>query len=365
MGLIYSRASVTIIAAAGEDAGYGLPGCGRVPRRAQHHVEMDGWSIFQIYPRTSDTLRNTKWATRAWTYQECYLSCRRLVFTNEQITYICNEGYAYECLKELDSRPLTTPSKKEFTDMIPPLPYYNILEPPTVVLMGQIEEYSRRQLTFEEDSLNAFLGVLKYYETYHGIKHLWGLPIVEADGCYAFYLEWVHNDGPVLRRTGFPSWSWTGWAGGVGIRNVVDRGIRRDIFVGLRSGGEIPFSTFIGSNGLTNAHYHREAEELIIDGFIVRLSFSYVTCHDEPTQYIRHRRSRNWKGYCKRTWTPGRVSLFDISPGLVAGVCPFLDTEMELKDGMFGLVLDNEDVYTRDITRTIISAFVNSNNYLI
>ena len=36
------------------------------------------------------TIKNSEWATRAWTYQEGVLSNRRLVFTEQQMHWECN-----------------------------------------------------------------------------------------------------------------------------------------------------------------------------------------------------------------------------------------------------------------------------------
>jgi hypothetical protein len=37
--------------------------------------------------------------------------------------------------------------------------------------------YSSRSLTHQSDKLNAFLGILRNYETLHGMHHIWGVPI--------------------------------------------------------------------------------------------------------------------------------------------------------------------------------------------
>lgn len=86
-------------------------------------------------------------------------------------------------------------------------------------LRQQIQEYTTRNLTMEQDSLNAFLGVLNYYaRTRRPILHLWGLPLREDERTarrprdMMFDLFWWH-EATGTRRHNFPSWSWVGWAG--------------------------------------------------------------------------------------------------------------------------------------------------------
>jgi hypothetical protein len=66
MGAIYNGAVFTIIAAAGMDAHYGLPGIGYRPRVEQPSIAVDGvtWVSGSIYP--SEPLDRSKWATRGW-----------------------------------------------------------------------------------------------------------------------------------------------------------------------------------------------------------------------------------------------------------------------------------------------------------
>lgn len=86
-------------------------------------------------------------------------------------------------------------------------------------LRQQIQEYTTRSLTMEEDSLNAFLGVLNYYaRTRRPILHLWGLALREDERTalrprdMIFDLFWWH-EATATRRRGFPSWTWARWAG--------------------------------------------------------------------------------------------------------------------------------------------------------
>lgn len=84
-----------------------------------------------------------------------------------------------------------------------------------------MEEYTKRDLSYESDALHAFLGVLNSWSTLVDAvgcnaqqyrAHIWGLAI---HGSW-LNLGW-HHEQPTLRRAGFPSWSWVGWQGPVNI----------------------------------------------------------------------------------------------------------------------------------------------------
>ncbi|KAK8063170.1 hypothetical protein PG996_007822 [Apiospora saccharicola] len=83
MHRIYSGASVTIIAAAGNDAEHGLPGVS-VRRPDQISLQFDYLHLTQILPYDETDIVGSTWNTRAWTYQESYFSTRRLIFTEKQ-----------------------------------------------------------------------------------------------------------------------------------------------------------------------------------------------------------------------------------------------------------------------------------------
>lgn len=64
-----------------------------------------------------------------------------------------------------------------------------------------IHNYTMRKITYEDDTLNAFLGVLNYL----GHKHLWGIVIWEQP--VSLELCWFldHDDAP--EQEAFPTWS--------------------------------------------------------------------------------------------------------------------------------------------------------------
>jgi hypothetical protein len=98
---------------------------------------------------------------------------------------------------------------------------------PRNAVFKRIFEYSRMSLTRQSVRLNAFLGILRVFET-RGTYHCWGTPILpppfapriepqKQDLGLGFLggLCWTLEESFNARIPYLPSWSWTGWSGGV------------------------------------------------------------------------------------------------------------------------------------------------------
>ncbi|KAF2035610.1 HET-domain-containing protein, partial [Setomelanomma holmii] len=91
MGFIYAAVKVTLIASSGVNPTHGLPGLRpgirqpysfRYERVGRNHlVALPGHSTMDI--------RRSAWWRRAWTFQECYMSKRRVFFTDRQALFVC------------------------------------------------------------------------------------------------------------------------------------------------------------------------------------------------------------------------------------------------------------------------------------
>jgi Heterokaryon incompatibility protein (HET) len=198
-------------------------------------------------PRIS--VRRSKWATRSWTYQEGVLSNRRLVFLEQQMYWECNGMAMNESLDILD---LCDPSKTRFADYmlsgifdgdlhrVPQLQYgfkksdVDEVSEQVLKLDGHVRVFTVRDLSYDNDSLNAFLGIAARYSTTNGLCLLLGMPIwagLFATGkpglqdTFALSISaWTHTTPRVAkdaemyvmycpRRPQFPSWTWIGWKG--------------------------------------------------------------------------------------------------------------------------------------------------------
>lgn len=218
MDKVFSSAYVTIIAAAGQDAHAGLPGVSRVHRTQLQEAKICGVHFVQLPRPALATIKSSRWAERGWTYQECCLAGRRLIFTEDQAVFLCNESIVVESVKP---RIYGDQSLHYFEHLIRRQKTQECTSE-RFKLLDQVQEYSGRKVSYDSDSLNAFLGVLHQWEvglaeTKKPMSHLWGLPIRGAtgygSGIIDFYILWSHTSHAAARRPGFPSWSWTGWEG--------------------------------------------------------------------------------------------------------------------------------------------------------
>jgi hypothetical protein len=236
MDLIYQNAELTIIAAAGEDPSYGLPGVGLRKRDAEHLTtcaKIGKHFLISTNAEPKEATKNTKWKTRAWTYQEALLSRRRLVFSKSQMYFEC---YGMYCCESLDF-PLETLHRKDMQgfksifcseNRVGIFPKGVGTTP--IAITRRIEEYSKLNLTNSSDILKGILGIFNAFQRSRlRIHHLAGIPILPSRPLK--YLRkpvesWTQPMGFFLglfwdlesrseRRVGFPSWSWTGWHGPV------------------------------------------------------------------------------------------------------------------------------------------------------
>jgi hypothetical protein len=251
MNLIYSNSEVTLVAAAGQDAYYGLPGVSTRPRTPHPHANFEKLqliSTLQPIGPVRGALDHSYWSTRAWCYQEALLSKRRLIFTDEQVYYECHGMSCCEVLnlpyKDMHKENgqsfkdeylhFSTREVGKFTAGVGNAPYH---------LYKRIEEYTNKNLSYQTDRLNAFLGILNRFEKeLHSSRHLWGQPMIpDMDtaghmanastrslerarrwyglGSFVDGLAWAVR-GYATRESARPSWSWTGWANPVRYRFI-------------------------------------------------------------------------------------------------------------------------------------------------
>ncbi|KAK0623882.1 heterokaryon incompatibility protein-domain-containing protein, partial [Immersiella caudata] len=90
MDMVYHLATVTIVAAAGQDAEFGLPGVGCTKREPQPVINMGGRVWISSLENPKHRIERSKWFSRGWTYQEGLFSRRRLIFTESQVYFECN-----------------------------------------------------------------------------------------------------------------------------------------------------------------------------------------------------------------------------------------------------------------------------------
>jgi hypothetical protein len=98
MDLIYDQSFLTIIAAAGQDPDFGLPGVGPRTRRPQPFAVVGQKLLISWSENPTDMIRSSAWFQRGWTYQEALLSRRRLIFMEQEVYFECHGMYCFETL---------------------------------------------------------------------------------------------------------------------------------------------------------------------------------------------------------------------------------------------------------------------------
>jgi hypothetical protein len=236
MDMIYHLATVTIIGASGKDASFGLPGVGLTPRERQPTANLNGriWISSLENPKTR--IKRSKWFSRGWTYQEGLFSRRRLIFTEEQVYFECNNIQCWETLA-YDLHHLLVEDNVCSTSLFQGAFSHEYVGG----LDTFIQQYTMRDLSFQKDAINAMGGVFRAFSAMPSpVRHIRGIP---TDLYYSEYIHavdspWPPNkeplttdespghldskfaralcwlpSGPAKRREGFPSWSWAGWVG--------------------------------------------------------------------------------------------------------------------------------------------------------
>ncbi|KAF4874691.1 hypothetical protein CGCSCA1_v006275 [Colletotrichum siamense] len=253
MDLIYSNAEATIVAAAGPDETYGLPGVGSTKRFKQDIVDVAGAAMINMGPHPAVYVEEeSRWWKRGWTFQEGLLSRRRIIFTETQAFFECNAASWIESLGGIelvkDRQKLNWAKWKNGTFLLSHFMGQPETQAPTettrhegnellenpagdsmiarrlVDFFRLIQQYTTRILTYDSDSLNAAAGMLKVLaKRKPSVLAISGLPYVSLpaqdvliDTQIFIALSWYHKSGTVIRRRReFPSWTWAGWAGAI------------------------------------------------------------------------------------------------------------------------------------------------------
>lgn len=277
---VYMHAEVTIVAAVGADADAGLAApCTAEEAVAAWYELVGSWWDRHASDKDSDndndsdtasrhqhnrdlsvaldTIANSVWNTRGWTYQESYISRRVLVFHAKGTYFECSKG-ARSMLNEDTNSWRRAKGAGDLdgdwtsnwlpngpnTRFLATADWSNLLS----WLAHLVSAYSARSLKMPDDVLRAFGAVLKdvngvewevcqdtasqrsddvrfdkwniaivqgvpfHYDINDEERLSWGIKnaTLNAGG-----LCWHHGPGGNAPREGFPSWSWAGWVGPV------------------------------------------------------------------------------------------------------------------------------------------------------
>jgi hypothetical protein len=159
------------------------------------------------------------------TYQEAILSRRCVLFTDYQVYFVCHLSNCREAVLVHASEQKAVAEEEVFTlDAAHFQGEHHIIGGSLLRrFTNHIVEYSGRNLTYEQDALPAFTGLLSQtpFCTFDGI------PIATDEAhspetAFAVGLWWKsayfreqRRDVSLTRRDQFPSWTWAGWSGPV------------------------------------------------------------------------------------------------------------------------------------------------------
>jgi len=219
MASIYANAYLTIVAAAGSDANYGLCGMELITKSRQASCETiklrHGMRLL-VTPSNAWSPEDSPWNLRAWTFQEGLLSRRLLIF-NETISWICRSA-TWQEFADCPTEDLRYAAFHAPQDLSTHLAIKIPTWPDLSYWLELVNMYCQRNLTHQSDAVSAFAGTTTVFNNVFAGGILWGIPEMFFDYCLIWLprslLHRRHIANP-KSSGGFPSWSWYGWEGDI------------------------------------------------------------------------------------------------------------------------------------------------------
>jgi hypothetical protein len=240
MDEIYGGAELTIVAAAGTSKEFGLPGVSTTPRtKPMPTVNVGNVQIVCTERNPQYLIRLSKWAQRAWTFQEALISRRLLYFTEHETYFECHSMQIRESMRA-QWKHLHCKQGKFYDHLNSGLflgrlacndSYIRAPRQSLFRFYELVQQYTRREMTNETDSLSAFQGIMQHLQRgSRPVYQITGVPYLfypesaeETHNSFLISLLWVHENPPrrkkglqlphPTRRHFLPSWSWAGWKG--------------------------------------------------------------------------------------------------------------------------------------------------------
>ncbi|KAM0188824.1 hypothetical protein ACHAPA_000404 [Fusarium lateritium] len=234
MHRIYATSFLTIVAADGKDAEYGLRGLAGISSRRDVNQNVlplsRGESVASMgLSCVSQGPPGLNYHQRMWTAQEYDFSKRRLLFQDGQIKWDCNcalwtEVHLYD--PELDKDRLTLGSGSGYIGR-----GTHLRLPSLSTLSRLIKVFNDKSLKFEEDVTSAFAGYNTYLNTIFPAGLVYGHPQIFFDVslCWRSYSDLRRRKvsetytGDTVHN-GLPTWSWMGWQGAISFPSDAESG---------------------------------------------------------------------------------------------------------------------------------------------
>ncbi|KAF2665647.1 HET-domain-containing protein [Microthyrium microscopicum] len=216
MAAIYANASLTIVAAQGSDANFGLRGLKRISESRNY------WRLATRFDRESQIVRyqnshieahKSIWASRGWTFQEHLLSSRTLVFVGDTVYWRCLGGFWEEPFNDTCNEASTFGEESNYWQYLLGSKTPNYRTDMYKALGCIICGYNSKELTYPEDVSEAFLGLITRLTEIFPAGFLFGMPLEFFDVFILWQPLNVRRRVPSNSKMCLPSWSWFGWQG--------------------------------------------------------------------------------------------------------------------------------------------------------
>lgn len=230
---IYNDASVCIISAAGTDSHTPLAGVPIARTQSPHRKVTIKNELHLGLPFASlgTVLAEYRYMERAWTYQELLLSKRTIIFTAEECFFYCAQSTSRESRVERQGQDLEA---ETWASIAPESKSHLIGNAVTMrkttdpaqlcrLFAAAAQEYSSRKLSFQEDAINAFYGMLSLFEQLFSRQSICACPESMLLNCFTWRDPRVNTPASELstRRmckkisdtAVLPSWTWSSYDG--------------------------------------------------------------------------------------------------------------------------------------------------------
>jgi hypothetical protein len=212
MGEIYSGAYFTVIAAA--SSGLQDTSVLDTTYNERRHIWKSRISRERYIQSLYSRLLRSRWATRGWTFQEQVLSRRAIIFIDDDVFWDCQSSvWDMDGLIQGHESELGSSHTGECYEMARRME--SLSWPDFRMYIELVTLYNGRNLTYPQDSLPAFSGILNSLARSFHNGFVSGLPVLFLD----IALLWqpfsrakrrIPKEGGARSRP-LPSWSWCGW----------------------------------------------------------------------------------------------------------------------------------------------------------
>ncbi|EGX87771.1 Heterokaryon incompatibility [Cordyceps militaris CM01] len=218
MGSIYANAYATIVVAHGASH-HGLCGIEDVTppmRRARSgapytpsYVRRPG-TLAAAVQRHMATVQQSTWNQRAWTFQEQIFSRRLLILADDEVAWECHCNVWLEGVAAVEAQ-----CARNTAVVAAGFSFH--MNPTFKNYADHVQQYNRRQLSYPEDSMDAFAGILTVLQTTFLGGFVCCLPVMFFDTALLWYNEGMVDARVPRRRRGgdgvVPTWTWAAYGG--------------------------------------------------------------------------------------------------------------------------------------------------------